>query len=71
MINILHNTPVAIAYFVVMAKCLITITVLDVMAWDGNAHEQYREALESYREAVNRNTRVYKELVRMLGQTGQ
>lgn len=97
MVNILHNTPVVIAYVIVMVACITTITALDLKrirlirkntetvkenmavynrlldetARDQKAREQYGRAVESYKEAVNRNTRVYEKLVRLLEQEQQ
>ena len=97
MVNILHNTPVVIAYVIVMAACLATITALDlkrirlirkhteavkentaVYNWlldetvrDEKAREQYSMAVESYREAMNRNTRIYEKLIRLIEQDRQ
>ncbi len=42
--------------------------VLDETVRDEKAREQHGMIVESYREAVNRNTRVYEKLIRLLEQ---
>lgn len=42
--------------------------VLDETIRDEKAHEQYARAVESYKEAINRNTRVYEELIHIFEQ---
>lgn len=97
MINILHNTPVVIAYVIVMAACLTTITALDLKrirmirkntkavkentavynrlleetARDQKSRKQYDRVIESYEESVNRNTKIYMQLTRLLEQDQQ